>query len=604
MKTPKVFLISTLCLTLILNPMVNMAATNGGDTPLQQETAATSDREVIEEKTTDTESEKAVEEKGNSVVKSEENSLKGDTPLQQETAATSDREVIEEKTTDTESEKAVEEKGNSVVKSEENSLKTGQTQSFNDWFPDDNLASAVASRFNKQATDTISDDELATLTVLECFNYNITDATGIEYLTGLTHLDLGSNKLTEIDVSKNTKLYRLAVAVTQLTKLDITALPELVSLDCSYSGIAELDISQNLKLLDINCAGNNITKLTDTENLRAIDCSYNKLQDFSNMGQVDLIMAIGQTIEMPKQILVDNKLIVAVSPDLLDQFGTPMAIQAGTGGIYDQATNTITWDNPSKQDTEVTYTFSSTDGSIAGTVTIPYEAAQIPKITADKEHTYLVGDKVTSSQFMQDVHAELTGGVPGQTISNDFDKVNLNKAGDYVVTLSCEGYPPSSESAVPVTVIVHVKEPLEFQVPSSFRMDNNADPNPVSISEKKQTLRCYGSEGNADLEVIDRRSIKQGWTIVGAMTPFTNSKGDILESPLKYQSQTIASSPVFLNTTNQPIEREEASTRTGTVSTTFDLQNQLSMEILPNDALVDDGYEASVTWTLEDVPRP
>ncbi|EFS03570.1 internalin-J, partial [Listeria seeligeri FSL S4-171] len=36
MKTPKVFLISTLCLTLILNPMVNMAATNGGDTPLQQ----------------------------------------------------------------------------------------------------------------------------------------------------------------------------------------------------------------------------------------------------------------------------------------------------------------------------------------------------------------------------------------------------------------------------------------------------------------------------------------------------------------------------------------------------------------------------------------
>ncbi|WP_270999055.1 WxL domain-containing protein, partial [Listeria seeligeri] len=168
----------------------------------------------------------------------------------------------------------------------------------------------------------------------------------------------------------------------------------------------------------------------------------------------------------------------------------------------------------------------------------------------------------------------------------------------------CDGYPPSSEPAVPVTVIVHVKDLLELQVPSSFRMDNNSNPNPVHISEKKRTLRCYGSTGNADLEVIDRRSIKQGWTIVGAMTPFTNSKGDILESSLKYQSQAIASSPVFLNTTNQPIESEEASTRTGTVSTTFDLQNQLSMEILPNDALVDDGYEASVTWTLEDVPRP
>lgn len=227
-----------------------------------------------------------------------------------------------------------------------------------------------------------------------------------------------------------------------------------------------------------------------------------------------------------------------------------------------------------------------------------------PEITADEEHTYLVGDSVTQTQFMQDVHAELSGGAPYQTIRNDFYKVNLNKAGDYVVALTCDGYPPSSESAVPVAVIVHVKDLLELQVPSSFRMDNNSNPNPVHISGKKQTLRCYGSVGNADLEVIDRRSIKQGWTIVGTMTPFTNSKGDILESSLKYQSQAIASSPVFLNTTNQPIESEEASTRTGNVSTTFDLQNQLSMEILPNDALVDDGYEASVTWTLEDVPRP
>ncbi|MBC1429815.1 LapB repeat-containing protein [Listeria seeligeri] len=250
----------------------------------------------------------------------------------------------------------------------------------------------------------------------------------------------------------------------------------------------------------------------------------------------------------------------------------------------------------------VTVTASNKEGSDSKNIRVRFKNKP-PVITADAEHTYLVGEKVNESQFLLDVHAQLTGATT-QWLDADFYKVNLNKAGDYVVTLTAEGSPPFSESAVPVTVIVHVKEALELQVPSEFRMDVNANPDAIPISESKQTLHCYGSSGTADLEVVDRRTVKQGWTITGAMTPFTNTKGDILESPLLYQSQSIVGSPISLSASNQPVEIKQASSQTGYVSNSFNLQDRLTMEISPNDALVNDTYEASITWTLEDVPRP
>ncbi|HDU0479081.1 TPA: lmo0549 family WxL domain-containing class 2 internalin [Listeria monocytogenes] len=233
-------------------------------------------------------------------------------------------------------------------------------------------------------------------------------------------------------------------------------------------------------------------------------------------------------------------------------------------------------------------------------VTIKYKP---PVITADAEYTYLVGDKVNATQFRADVNATLTG---EGTLRDDFIyKVRLNTAGDYVVTLTSPKSGYYEQDAIPVTVIVHVKELLELQIPDEFRMDINANADSVPISDKKQTLKCYGSSGKAELEVIDRRTVRQGWTITGAMTPFTNSGGDILQTSLKYQSKSPSSSPIYLNTTNQPIEKKQSAvTDPKYDSTVFNLEDSLSMEIEPNDALVNDSYESKITWTLEDAPRP
>ncbi|MCD2224729.1 LapB repeat-containing protein [Listeria cossartiae] len=233
-------------------------------------------------------------------------------------------------------------------------------------------------------------------------------------------------------------------------------------------------------------------------------------------------------------------------------------------------------------------------------VTIKYKP---PVITADAEYTYLVGDKVNATQFRADVNATLTG---EGTLRDDFIyKVRLNTAGDYVVTLTSPKSGYYEQDAIPVTVIVHVKELLELQIPDEFRMDIDANADSVPISGRKQTLKCYGSSGKAELEVIDRRTVRQGWTITGAMTPFTNSGGDVLQTSLKYQSKALSSSPIYLNTTNQPIEKKQSAvTDPKYDSTVFNLEDSLSMGIEPNDALVNDSYESKITWTLEDAPRP
>ncbi|ECB9797326.1 leucine-rich repeat domain-containing protein [Listeria monocytogenes] len=303
--------------------------------------------------------------------------------------------------------------------------------------------------------------------------------------------------------------------------------------------------------------------------------------------------------------------VVSYNSNLTYELGTPLTEQQFLNDlnvITDQPTTITTNFDKVLKDVNsvgfywVTIKASNIEGNteLSTMVLIKYKP---PVITADAEYTYLVGDKVNATQFRADVNATLTG---EGTLRDDFIyKVRLNTAGDYVVTLTSPKSGYYEQDAIPVTVIVHVKELLELQIPDEFRMDINANADSVPISDKKQTLKCYGSSGKAELEVIDRRTVRQGWTITGAMTPFTNSGGDILQTSLKYQSKSPSSSPIYLNTTNQPIEKKQSAvTDPKYDSTIVNLEDSLSIEIEPNDALVNDSYESKITWTLEDAPRP
>ncbi|EAG1698258.1 class 1 internalin InlJ [Listeria monocytogenes] len=533
-----------------------------------------------------------------------------------------------------------------------NTLKAGQTQSFNDWFPDDNFASEVAAAFEMQATDTISEEQLATLTSLDCHYSSIADMTGIEKLTGLTKLICTSNNITTLDLSKNTNLTYLecksnkltSLDVTPLTKLtylncdtnkltnldvsqnplltylncarntlteidvshntqlteldcylnrkitklDVTPLTQLTTLDCSFNKITELDVSQNKLLNRLNCDTNNLTKLDLNQNIQltSLDCSSNKLteidvtpltqltyldcgvnplteldvstlsklttleciqtdlleidlthntqltnfkaegcrkikeldvthnpqlysldcqaagiteldlsqnpklvylylnnteltkldvshntklkslscvnahiQDFSSVGKIPALNknldAEGQTITMPKETLTNNSLTIAVSPDLLDQFGNPMNIEPGDGGVYDQATNTITWENLSTDNPAVTYTFTSENGAIVGTVTTPFEAPQPIKgedVTVhylDDKGEKLAADEVLSGN-LDDPYTSSAKDIPDYTLTTTPD----NATGTFTTTSQSVTYVYTKNivAAEPVTV--------------------------------------------------------------------------------------------------------------------------------------------------------
>ncbi|EHW1483511.1 class 1 internalin InlJ [Listeria monocytogenes] len=533
-----------------------------------------------------------------------------------------------------------------------NTLKAGQTQSFNDWFPDDNFASEVAAAFEMQATDTISEEQLATLTSLDCHYSSIADMTGIEKLTGLTklictsnnittldlskntnltYLECNSNKLTsldvtpltkltylncdtnkltnldvsqnplltylncarntltEIDVSHNTQLTELDCHLNKkITKLDVTPQTQLTTLDCSFNKITELDVSQNKLLNRLNCDTNNLTKLDLNQNIELtfLNCSSNKLteidvtpltqltyfdcgvndlteldvstlsklttleciqtglleidlthntqltnfkaegcrkikdldvthntqlysldcqgagiteldlsqnpklvylylnnteltkldvspntklkklfcenthvQDFSSMRNIaalnNNLYAEGQTITMPKETLINNSLTIAVSPDLLDQFGNPMNIEPGDGGVYDQATNTITWENLSTDNPAVTYTFTSANGAIVGTVTTPFEAPQPIKgedVTVhylDDKGEKLADDEVLSGN-LDDPYTSSAKDIPDYTLTTTPD----NATGTFTTTSQSVTYVYTKNivAAEPVTV--------------------------------------------------------------------------------------------------------------------------------------------------------
>ncbi|MBC2192370.1 class 1 internalin InlJ [Listeria sp. FSL L7-0229] len=533
-----------------------------------------------------------------------------------------------------------------------NTLKAGQTQSFNDWFPDDNFASEVAAAFEMQATDTISEEQLATLTSLDCHYSSIADMTGIEKLTGLTKLICTSNNITTLNLSKNTNLTYLECNSNKLTSLDVTSLTkltylncntnkltnldvsqnpllaylncalntlteldvshntqltelncrsnkkiteldvttntQLTSLDCGYNKISELNVSQNKLLNRLSCESNNLTKLDLNQNIELtfLDCSSNKLteidvtpltqltyfdcgvndlteldvstlsklttleciqtdlleidlthntqltdfkaegcrkikeldvthntqlysldcqgagiteldlsknpkliylylsntelteldvshntklknlfcvnthiQDFSSVGNIAALNnnldAEGQTITMPKETLTNNSLTIAVSPDLLDQFGNPMIIEPGDGGVYDQATNTITWENLSTDNPAVTYTFTSANGAIVGTVTTPFEAPQPIKgedVTVhylDDKGEKLAADEVLSGN-LDDPYTSSAKDIPDYTLTTTPD----NATGTFTTASQSVTYVYTKNivAAEPVTV--------------------------------------------------------------------------------------------------------------------------------------------------------
>ena len=145
-------------------------------------------------------------------------------------------------------------------------------------FTDDNFYKCVVDAYNSKNktslpyTTNLSDEQLETITVLECDMFNKSDeekiknVDGLEKLTALNWLNVSYNQLTELDVSKNTTLTILDADNNQLTKLDVSKNTALKTLKVYNNKLTNLDISKNTALSWLEAYNNQLTELDVSKN--------------------------------------------------------------------------------------------------------------------------------------------------------------------------------------------------------------------------------------------------------------------------------------------------------------------------------------------------
>lgn len=186
-------------------------------------------------------------------------------------------------------------------------------------------------QFDVNKDGVVSMTEAASVSSMNAVGKTIRSLKGIEYFFNLTELDISSNPLTNLDISKLTKLTSLTCESTlselkvvnhpylksltcggdRLNSLVLDNLPQLTTLYCRYSNhpninldnlpqlvtlsfygntMASLDVENLPNLTDLYCFRNSLTSLSvhDLPQLTSLSCDNNALTrlDLNNLPQL------------------------------------------------------------------------------------------------------------------------------------------------------------------------------------------------------------------------------------------------------------------------------------------------------------------------------
>ena len=132
----------------------------------------------------------------------------------------------------------------------------------------------------------ISKAEVEAVKYINLNRLGVTNLSGIERFVNLEWLDCSINKLTALDISKNTALTYLNCDNNQLTALDVSNNTALEVLVCAGNQLTALDVSNNTALEWFSCCENQLTSLNVSNNtaLEFLNCHTNLLTtlDVSN----------------------------------------------------------------------------------------------------------------------------------------------------------------------------------------------------------------------------------------------------------------------------------------------------------------------------------
>ena len=174
--------------------------------------------------------------------------------------------------------------------------------------PDKNLENAIREALNKPL-GTITAEDMQALTVLNAYQRNINDLTGLEYarnleslnlwqnnvqnvnalsgLVNLKYLSLEANKVPDISALGNlNKMERLLLTGNGITDISILEnFPNLKSLFIQYNQINDISVLSNLSNLEELCIGGNpigtIEPIRNLTNLKKLWAYKNNITDIS-----------------------------------------------------------------------------------------------------------------------------------------------------------------------------------------------------------------------------------------------------------------------------------------------------------------------------------
>lgn len=191
--------------------------------------------------------------------------------------------------------------------------KTKMTATTDSGFADDNFYACVLESFGAESGTVLTDEQLSTITNINCYEKDINDTKGLEKLTSLQVLNLRNNNISSIDVSKNTSLQVLNLNSNNLTNIDISLLSDLQWLLLTDNNITNIDLTKNTKIQELELNKNKITKLNLENNteLSRINISSNNLSnlDLSNNNKLRSIYASNNeisNIKLPTTDTVEN----------------------------------------------------------------------------------------------------------------------------------------------------------------------------------------------------------------------------------------------------------------------------------------------------------
>lgn len=261
-------------------------------------------------------------------------------------------------------------------------------------------ASASNSTAGGYIIDTNNDDEIDVneaqqVTYLNVIISNISDLTGIEHFTNLTHLFIQYNTISSINISSLSSLIIFRCDYNNLSSINLTGLINLEEFRCDFNNLASLNFNGLTNLQNVICNNNQIPTLDFSSNslLKELKCSNNNLtsinlknginHDFSNVNFNDCWKTGNPNLAT---ICVDASELASVQ-NHLNNCGSAQTISitsnCGLGGEEFVANKVVLYPNP----TNNFVVLDNEEGFFSTVVIYNYLGQELKRLSVNDEIT-------------------------------------------------------------------------------------------------------------------------------------------------------------------------------------------------------------------------